>query len=417
MAEIAGQQGAALTNELAQYLQNADGQVSSEELAGIINEYLSGNDQLNADGAAVASGIYKRFNEFDQITGKVEVVTTGLWTGDTGSLAEHHTGSQAQSSSGDYFYNIFNTASNGEVQYAIAYGHISGSGSVALSTNDNAKFPTKATYMQYRSLLLGQEDSHFTFASASGTGHNTEDFFVINVARARYKEQLDAGNWSLKVSGSRGAITLIDDSGKKFSDTVGKSGRVFDVVSGSLNLGSSAEATIDSKYTSGSTDGNNFSVGQGYGVFYPDQGIILLNPGALEAEIGFSAHTGSAALNYSTTSSLFTGVDADKKAHHWLYAAIKNGADFEARRTENVSTSHYFVRANNREFNFSNNPTFVSGSDNAFAVSSFKRDPRVYITTIGLFNNANEMLAVAKTSQPIAKSFDKEILVKVKLDF
>ena len=417
MAEIAGQQGAALTNELAQYLQNADGDVSSEELAGIINEYLSGGDQLVTDGGAVGSGIYKRFSEFDQITGKVEIVTTGLWTGDTGSLAEHHTGSQAQSASADYFYNIYNTASNGEVQYAVAYGHISGSGSVALSTNDNAKFPTKATYMQYRSYLLGQEDSHFTFASASGTGHNTEDIFVINVARARYKESMDAGNWSLKLSGSRGAITLIDDSGKKFSDTVGKAGRVFDVVSGSLNLGSSAEATIDQRYTSGSTDGNSFSVGQGYGIFYPDQGIIVLNPGALEAEIGFSAHTGSATLDYSTTSSLFNGVDADKKAHHWLYAAIKNGADFEARRTENVSTSHYFVRANNREFNFSNNPTFVSGSDNAFAVSSFKRDPKVYITTIGLYNNANEMLAVAKTSQPIAKSFDKEVLVKVKLDF
>ena len=412
MAEIAGQQGAALTNELAQYLQNADGEVSSEELAGIINEYLSGGDQLAADGASLASGIYKRFNEFDQVTGKVEVVTTGLWTGDTGSLSEHHTGSQAQSSSGDYFYNIFNTASNGEVQYAIAYGHISGSGSVALSTNDNAKFPTKATYMQYRSLLLGQEDSHFTFASSSGAGFNTEDFFVINVARARYKEQLDAGNWSLKLSGSIGDITLIDDSGKKFSDTVGKAGRVFDVVSGSLNLGSSAEATIDKKYSSGSA--NKLGLGQGYGIFYPDQGIIILNPGALEAEIGFSASTGSATLDYSTTSSLFTGVDADKKAHHWLYAAIKNGADFEARRTENVSTSHYFVRAQNREFNFSNNPTFVSGSDNAFAVASFKRDPRVYITTIGLYNNASEMLAVAKTSQPIAKSFDKEILVKVK---
>ena len=149
----------------------------------------------------------------------------------------------------------------------------------------------------------------------------------------------------------------------------------------------------------------------------PDQGIIILNPGALEAEIGFSAHTGSATLDYSTTGSKFTGVDADKKAHHWLYAAIKNGADFEARRTENVSTSHYFVRAQNRDFNFSNNPTFVSGSDNTFAVSSFKRDPRTYITTIGLYNNANEMLAVAKTSQPIAKSFDKEVLVKVKLDF
>ena len=154
---------------MAQYLQNADGEVSSEELAGIINEYLSGGDQLSADGASLSSGIYKRFNEFDQISGKVEVVTTGLWTGDTGSLAQHHTGSQAKSSSGDYYYNIHQTASAGDQQYnAVAYGHISGSGSVSLANSDDATFPTKATYMQYRSLLLGQEDSHFTFVIIIG---------------------------------------------------------------------------------------------------------------------------------------------------------------------------------------------------------------------------------------------------------
>ena len=64
-----------------------------------------------------------------------------------------------------------------------AYGHISGSGSVSLAVNDDVKFPTKATYMQYRSLLLGQEDSHFTFPSASGVGSgvDADDFFVINV--------------------------------------------------------------------------------------------------------------------------------------------------------------------------------------------------------------------------------------------
>ena len=50
---------------------------------------------------------------------------------------------------------------------------------------------------------------------------------------------MDAGNWSLKLSGSHAPFvtTLIDNSGKKFSDKVGKVGRVFDVVSGSLNLG------------------------------------------------------------------------------------------------------------------------------------------------------------------------------------
>jgi hypothetical protein len=100
-----------------------------------------------------------------------------------------------------------------------------------------------------------------------------------------------------------------------------------------------------------------------------------------------------------------------------LFDALNKGADFQARRTENVSTSHYFVRANNREFNFSNNPTFVTGSVGAFVNSSFERDPKVYITTVGLYDDANELLAVAKTSKPIEKSFDKEIAIKVKLDF
>jgi hypothetical protein len=100
-----------------------------------------------------------------------------------------------------------------------------------------------------------------------------------------------------------------------------------------------------------------------------------------------------------------------------LHEAIRGGADFEARRTENVSTSHYFIRATNREFNFSNNPTFVTGSDGSFAESTFETDPKTFISTIGLFNDSNEILAVAKTSQPVPKSFDKEVLIKVKLDF
>jgi hypothetical protein len=97
--------------------------------------------------------------------------------------------------------------------------------------------------------------------------------------------------------------------------------------------------------------------------------------------------------------------------------AISGGADLQIRRTENISTSHYFVRANNREFNFSNNPTFTTGSVGAFVNPLFERDPHVYITSVGLYDDANELLAVAKTSQPIEKSFDKEIAIKVKLDF
>ena len=401
MAQITGQAGANLTQELANYLSAQQGNLTSEQLATIINQYLLGGDKLAGQGGTITTGIYKRFNEFDQINGKVEVVTTGLWSGDTGSLTSFYTSSaQVSATSGKYYYNVYDTAATSSVQFAVAYGNRLGQGSPALSGDDNSTLETKATYNQYRSILLDQDDTKFTFLSSSDAGtHDSDSIYIINVARARYKEKMDAGNWSLSLSGSNGIKTLIDDSGKKFDDTVGKAGRIFNVVEGSLNLGTENAATITS------TTAPN---GEGFGLFYPDQGLIILNPTALASEVGVihgSSLVGSLATN------------ASAKNQQYLFDSIVGGSDFEARRTENVSTSHYFVRATNREFNFSNNPTFVTGSDGTFAESTFEKNPNTFITTVGLYNDANEMIAVSKTSQPIAKSFDKEVLIKVKLDF
>ena len=401
MANITGQQGAQLSNELAQYLNAAGGNLTSTELQRIINNYLSGADQLTAQGSAVTTGIFKRFLDLDKVTGKIEVVTTGLWSGDSGSLTTFFTSStQVAQTSGDYYYNVYqsdpSSDSSAPVQFAIAYGHKEGSGSVSLANDDDALLPTKATYAQYRTLLLDQTDGLFTFISSSDAGtHDSDDIYVINVARARYKEKMDPGNISMKISGSNGIFTFIDDSGKKFSDTVGKAGRVFNIVSGSLNLGTQDEATVTT------TTASN---GEGYGLFYPDQGLIILNPSAMADTVGSEL-------------SPDLGVDTNKKNQSLLFTALKGGADFEARRTENVSTSHYFVRATNREFNFSNNPTFVSGSDGTFTESTFETDPKTFITTVGLYNDASEMLAVAKLSQPARKSFDREVLIRVKLSF
>jgi hypothetical protein len=405
MAQITGQAGVNLTSELAAYLQSSNGNITTEQLSNLINQYVTGGDKLAAQGGSITTGIYKRFGEFDQITGKVEVVTTGLWSGDTGSLTAYATSStQAVAVSSNYYLNVYKSGSD-DIQFAVAYGHKYASGSVSLNIDDDSTLATKATYAQYRSILLDQTDEFFTFDSASGEGlHNSNDIYIINVARARYKETMDAGNWELSLSGSNGITTFIDDSGKKFSDTVGKAGRLFYVVSGSLNLGQESEATIDGRYDSN---------GRGFGLFYPDQGLIVLNPTAIHSKIGTSIDSGSVGGK-----SIYDGVAYEGKNQFLLYNAIKGGGDFQARRTENVSTSHYFVRATNREFNFTNNPTFTSGSsDGSFQESTFERDPRTYITTIGLYNDANEMLAVAKTSQPIAKSFDKEVLIAVKLDF
>jgi hypothetical protein len=408
MANITGQAGVNLSQELANYLDANQGNLTSEQITKIINQYLLGGDKLGATGGSISDGIYKRFGEFDQVNGKIEVVTTGLWSGDTGSMTSFFTSSTQTEATQNYYVNVYDKDPAADVgaavQYAIAYGHKYASGSVDLTTSDSSTLPSKATYAQYKSILLDQDDDKFTFYSSSAAGlHDSDDIYVINVARARYKEKMDAGNWSLVLSGSNGTHTFIDDSGKKFSDTVGKSGRVFNVVSGSLNLGTESEASVSTM-----VDSN----GRGFGLFYPDQGLLILNPTAVESLVGSSIDSGS-----NSGAVIYDGTAYEGQNHFLLHNSIKGGLDFQARRTENVSTSHYFVRATNREFNFSNNPTFVTGSDNSFAESTFEKDPKTFITTVGLLNDANEIIAVAKTSQPIPKSYDKEVLIKVKLDF
>jgi hypothetical protein len=254
-------------------------------------------------------------------------------------------------------------------------------------------------------MLLDPTDTKFQFDNASTVATDANGIYIINVARARYREKMDAGNWSLSLSGSNGLFTFIDNSGKKFGDSYGLSGNVFKVVRGSLNLGTQAEATITATTDSGT--------GEGYGEFYPDRGIIILNAKAVGTTVGNVWNEA-----YQTVGSLIPSdsTAADMENHKRLYYAIKNGKDFEARRTENISTQHFFVRATNRQFNYSNNPTYID-ANGFFTEPTFETDPQTFITTVGLLNDANELIAVAKTSQPIVKSFDKEVLIKVKLSF
>jgi hypothetical protein len=393
------------------------GTVDTNQIVSILNSVLPAGQQIATNTGGVTTGIYKRFGDFDKVNAKTEVVTTGLWSGDSGSLAQFFTASaQTTATSGYYYANVYDYnpvtfSDTAEVQFAIAYGHVNGSGSMTLDVNDSALLATKATYAQYRAMLLDPTDTKFSFENSAGVLTDCNAVYIINVARSRYREKMDAGNWSLKLTAGNGTFTFIDNSGKKFGDDLGLSGRTFKVVSGSLNLGTENEATINTPTSSN---------GQGFGLFYPDRGIIVLNAEAIGATLGAIdnqtiytkdgaiVQSGSVAPSHSTGAEMFN--------QYRLLQAIRRGGDFEARRTENISTQHFFVRATNREFNYSNNPTYTK-VDGSFVETTFETDPQTFITTVGLLNDSNEMIAVAKTSQPIVKSFDKEVLIKVKLSF
>jgi hypothetical protein len=379
-----------LTNELANILNSSD-TIDTSQIISAINRFLPSEQQV-AQGVGVTTGVYKRFGQFDKVDAKVEVVTTGIWSGDAGSLTTFFTSSvQNTASSSNYYINVYKddpqSDTSAEVQFAIAYGHLNGSGSQTLSVNDDSTLASKAVYTQYRTLLLDPTDDKFTF----GANGDSNDIYVINFNRARYREKLDPQNWTLRLSGSNGLFSFIDDSGKKFDDNAGTPGRVFNVVSGSLNIGTQDDATIVNPTNT-------------VGLFYPDQGLIVLQPSSLASIVGSGLTP-----NLSTAT--------EQRNHIRLFNSVKLAGDFEARRTENISTQHFFVRATNREFNFSNNPTYADPSTGEFTIANFEVDPQVYITTVGLYNDANELIAVAKTSQPIPKSFSREILIKMKLDF
>ena len=414
MAVIRDNRGTLLASNLSQYLAGAANTagtpIDTNELVRIVNQFLGTGEQISSDITTITNGIYKKFGTIDKVTNRTEIVTSGIWSGDEGSLTTFFTSSaQRDSSTGKYYLDVYNVATSSdaaEVQFSIAYGDVNAFGAPTFDQDDTSTLSTKAVYNQFKNVLLDSADPYFTVLSGpTGSAAATVDltsFYVININRARYKERLDPGNIQIKLSGSLGLVTLIDNSGGT-DENVTTAGRVYNLVSGSLNIGVAESASIK-QYTDTYTQ-------QGYGLFYPDMGIILLNPNALSASVdtklmaAFDSKNGKYHQSGSTSGSLY------------LYNSLKGGEDFQARRTENVSTSHYFVRANNREFNFSNNPTFVTGQVGAFVNPSFERDPKVYITSVGLYDDANELLAIAKTSRPIEKSFDKEVAIKVKLDF
>lgn len=364
----------------------------------------------------------------DVVAANQTTVTTGLWSGDTGSLTTLFTSTTQISASGEYFFDAFDknpaTDTTAEVQFAVAYGHISGGGSPTLAQDDLAKLATKATYLQYKNILLDPSDDLFTFGNT-----NSDHVYVINIQRARLREQLDPGNWLLSLSGSKGKFTFIDDSGQTLSakSKTSKSGRVFNVASGSLT-GASGSTVLTSQS----------AAGKGFGLCFPDLGIIVLNPDAIIPTVGFESassvtagngNAGSQDFTYDTTNTVIpfapftgsltsnSGAGREQRAHDGLLRSIKLAGDFQARSAETISSTHYFVRLRNKDFNYTNNPTFYNNTNGQILNEDFVQDPRVYATSIGLYNSKNELLAIAKTSRPLEKSFDKEALIRVRLDF
>ena len=371
-----------------------------------------------------------RFSQQDIVVSTDSLVTS-TWSNNTNNLKQHHTGSSnnfnSPTSSAWFHLDVFNlnpSTSSAEIQYSIGYGHRNGSGSPDF-TNDSGSHgfnASRATYGAYRNLIFGDENQFFAFGT-----HVPDDFYAININRARYKQTLKPGTLNLTLSASlqvtpaqQTKIHLTDDSvTTNGSAKLTNLGRQFNIVSGSSGI---------------AKDGTHLQIGTGadqtasYGLFYPDAGIILLNGSAFGATgSGDSDGTGnnpSVGQDFnglmSNTSrgeiSNYSYVGALRNPEQLFFAIVSSSGGFIVDSEEKITSQYYFARAKNFEFNYTTNPSFTDNTGN-LTFSSMINNPVTYITTVGLYNDSNDLVAVAKLSQPVVKDFTKEALIRVKLDY
>jgi hypothetical protein len=336
---------------------------------------------------------FKRLDAED-ISISAEAVVTPLWSTGLPYLTAFFTSSnQVAGAAGPYYYEIFQAdpliSTAATVQFAIAYGDQDGSGSAPYNSNVVGKSPSSTIYGQYRNLVFGNEDTAFTFGTVT-----SPYIYAISVDRSRYKEKLFPGTFNLRLGVGGNAIRLTDNSVDTTTISYVDAGRVYDIISGS-------NGSAYNKATGGT--GFHPTLGS-YGKFLPDVGIVILNGRALD-----SAAPNGIGLNTGRTSGNDSNLDK-------FYSAIYTGASASLQSEETVSSNYVFVRVRNSEFNYSTNPSNTTGSGE-LRHDIMINTPQAYMTTVGLYNDSNDLLAVAKLSKPLLKDFTKEALVRIKLDY
>lgn len=328
---------------------------------------------------------FKQFEDRDIVLSTEPIISTA-WSDSVVDLSTFPTSSiQEGSSTGDFFLEIYNQdptqPGSIQTQFSVAYANVSGSGATPFNTQAPENTPTSVLYKQIRTLIYKNSIDKIPF----GTGDNiyeSEDFFLINVDRGRYKEKIAPGSLKLTLSYNSNEIVLSDKSDDPSQITDTQIGQAIELKS---NVSGSVE-------DSGS-----------YGKLLPEAGLILLNPKALQADVA----DGGIELNSSISSS---------KNYLKVYNAIDEGGSFFLASKETVASNFFFIRIRNDEFNYTLNPSARDEQGN-IRYPELIDNPVVYVTTIGLYNDNRDLVAVAKLSRPLQKSFTKEGSFAIKLDY
>jgi hypothetical protein len=323
-----------------------------------------------------------------------------------------------------YDYPYLSASSNQLFDITVGYTpNCPASGSATSATVNKKKLNI---YSQLAHMVVGHDATGSIYQfdkSGNPTSTDIKDHSLVflSLSRLLVKDEIKKGSLTITLdvsSGSLGSkfVAVTDASGSSNYKTNSPVGDY-----GVLYLTSASSATTASSI--------NNKVGY---VFY-QAGIVGLTTnlfavsGALNPTASLSALTAN--VDGVLDSSSYSGVCAFSSSNKSIADSLVSGsitdnadsirrriANIQVQNTTELNSSIYFCRVGNADFNYSSNPTYLSSSQIRVKTESTD-SPVTYFTTVGLYSPKNELLAVAKLSEPLKKTPSDELLLKIRLDY
>lgn len=274
-------------------------------------------------------------------------------------------------------------------------------------------------YNQMAQILMGHDaDGNIREFDEDGDltgGAKMKEVFFINLARLVTKDEIKKGSFDLRL-GVAAEHELPHDSKKiKLTDDGAATDYRVNSPAGDYGI-----------LYADSVEGSNLQTDDGTqkaGLIFYQAGIAVITASIFQAYHITNNPTGAlstadcefiktGAATYDDADASFTGSSISSSCD-----AIRNRiVSIDFNNTTELNSTIYFCRANHNEFNYSSNPTYVTNSKlNVKNVAS--DSPVSYITTVGLYSSDNELLAVAKLSEPLKKDPTNELTLRVRLDY
>tara|TARA_R100000030_G_scaffold100885_2_gene95150 strand:- start:2466 stop:3584 length:1119 start_codon:yes stop_codon:yes gene_type:complete len=296
-----------------------------------------------------------------------------------------------------------------------------------LSSSSNVQQAKKSNiYSQMAQVLMGydadgnilkfDEDGNIT-----GGGTKLHDVYFLNFARLLSKDEIKKGTFELEL----GVAADYTGDGKthvqriKLTDFSGSDGFFVNSPAGEYGV---LFATASAGSTGANIMPNN--------AHRPAAGLVFYQAGVavVTASVFTDVADGGLLANGLGSSNMVgpvSSVAADETVKAVLTGSNISGAcdnfrnrlyNVQFNNTIELNSTIYFCRVKNNEYNYSSNPTYLSQSQ--LRVKTTETDmPVSYITTVGLYNSNNELLAVSKLSEPLKKTPDTEFTIRVRLDY